>query len=50
MAGVALVRGRPDALKWLAYAEPWRDAADRRLVDSDEPIDLASGGRLVRSE
>jgi hypothetical protein len=50
MAGVALVRGRPYALRWLGYSEPWRDAAGRRPVDTDEPIDLASGGRLVPSE
>jgi purine-cytosine permease-like protein len=45
--GVALVRRRADALKWLGYSEPWRDGAGERTVHTDEPIDLASDGRLV---
>ncbi|MDQ3821816.1 MAG: cytosine permease [Actinomycetota bacterium] len=42
VAGVALVRSRADALKWLGYGERWRDAAHQALIRTDEPIDLAS--------
>ena len=50
VAGVALVRGRADALKWLAYPERWRNAPGNSVVHVDQPIDLASDDRLVASE
>lgn len=49
VAGVALVRGRADALKWLAYPQPWREPPGACAVRTDVPIDLVSGDRPIES-